>query len=139
VIASIQPTHAYVLISIYLHSMPILFLRSASVTCGMLKIGLFVSFFFSFRGIVHHIFTRDQSVSKVYMRSGHSLIAVQGSLLVPIFPLNRSIHYLLFMLLSLASLQTVNLRMGLMDGSLSSYLALTFISFRIYIGSQNND
>lgn len=117
-IASIQPTHAYVLIYIYLHSIAILilFLPSASVTCGMLKIGLFVLLlFFSFRGSSSH-FCRGQIVSNAYMRSGRSLIVAQGSLLVLIFPSNRLIHCLVFMLLSHAGLLMVNLRMGLVDG-----------------------
>jgi len=87
VIASIQPTHAYVLVYIYFHVVPMLFLRSASVTCGMLKIGWFVLLVLSEASLT--IFFRGQNVSKVCTHFDRSSIVVQGSLLVPIFPLKR--------------------------------------------------
>ena len=140
-IASIQPTHAYVLIYIYpLHGHTYTFptfLPSASVTCGMLKIGLFVFFFVS-EGSSLHFLQGPERVKRLY--AFRSLIDSGARItLGSDFPV-ESINPLS------AFYAAVTRRSP--DGKsphgpggwyLSLCEALTFISFRNYIGSQNND
>ena len=65
VIASIQPTHACVLIYIYIYASYSLSPRLASVTCGMLKIGWSVLFFLS-RALFIYFVQGPERVKSLY-------------------------------------------------------------------------